>query len=335
MISTGAISRMATSLKEEINPNAINLSRLNQLLDNASVQIDNTADRLVKVNIYVDLVKINTIAESIIEYVKSNKNSLGESECRSGLLCLQKMREFYKLSDDAIADSSCLTRICNVIRSFFEFIVSPFASSRGSIEVKSNQDYTVGPYNIESALKERLFRLTQSQEGLIQSQEGMAAAISSNVLSPPDQLRSFGRLLSLPETSDNEIRARFDRLPRTYQNRIKHQMWVRAGGFRDPLFNATQIDWGEDQIRSNPLPRELLSNAVQFFLNTAPVNTPGRNPFFTELDYLEALRVFLNTAPVNTPGRNPFFTELDYLEALREEEDAVDAFFEREEVRES
>ena len=58
-------------------------------------------------------------------------------------------------------------------------------------------------------------------------------------------------------------------------NHIKKKMWLDAGGASNPQFAADQSDWAEDQIqgrigwphqRINPLPRKLLSDAVQFYL---------------------------------------------------------------------
>ena len=43
-------------------------------------------------------------------------------------------------------------------------------------------------------------------------------------------------------------------------------MWGIAGGMSNPHFGAGRSNWADDQLRSNPLPVRLLSDAVQYIL---------------------------------------------------------------------
>ncbi len=104
----------------------------------------------------------------------------------------------------------------------------------------------------------------------------------------------FEKLLKTSGHSDEKVRSEFNSLPLTYRNHIKERMWLIAGGAANPQFQSGLADWAGDQLKTNPLPRQLLSESVQFFLRLRSSGHTTGNMLqlfnFRELDFLEAKR---------------------------------------------
>lgn len=295
---TSSTISMATSLNQAFNSTTLNLPALNQLLSNGTVHVNFWGNRQVTVRGYSDTIELNALANRMLDLIRSNHETFNEADCRSGLECVQKIRGFYKLSDDMINNGPFIARICAVFREFIELmgvLFDPYGHTkrpRGCIEI-NDEVYTIGPYPIKATLEERLRRIAEEQR----KHEQMMRARSGPT--PPERLQNFAELLASSTTTDNEVRKQFYELPRTYMNHIKKKMWLDAGGSSNPQFAANQSDWAEDQIQdrnsmvhqgTNPFPRKLLSDAVQFYLTeTTLINTTAPEGMRIQLGGIDIL----------------------------------------------
>ncbi len=157
MSSPKVIANNFSSAEQKSILSGMDISVIKDFLYNGSVQVDMWGARIITASRTEGHFEIGEIADRIKYIVGLSCEGFSKVECDAGLECIQKMREFYKVSDAQIQNSKLFTRICSALKDFFSFLVSPFGSSnsRSAIEVPGDLLYAIGPFNIEEHLQSR------------------------------------------------------------------------------------------------------------------------------------------------------------------------------------
>lgn len=290
----------------------LGLGNLNRSLANATVEINFLGSRLIQSEGSFDSIDLDILSGRIGNYVNAHKDRLSEMECREGLSCIQKMREFYKVSDEMIGSSNFFTRVLVLFR---ELVMLFFDDRKRSIQARAYDSHEGGypvvhladatsicSDNIEYKLKKKIYDIQRDNQSssesvtrgtVLSSIPGMPSfdrsipATIGGISSAPiksdfqlrreqnkrdvEQLGIFCSSLTAPASTDDEIRVKFFDLPQRVQEEIKKHMWEFTGGVVNPNFAAGQSDWAGDQIRANPIPRRLLTEAASLVLVFIPL----------------------------------------------------------------
>lgn len=110
---------------------------LNQILSNAQSNVTFWGKRVVTVAGYEGSISLDELARKVLGAgeQRSDSDDLTTQERVAGIEIMNKLRNFYKVSDTKIAQRNCFTRLLNAIREFTLFPYTPrFHTEDGLME---------------------------------------------------------------------------------------------------------------------------------------------------------------------------------------------------------
>lgn len=210
-----ATTNVSPSLSDAINSNNFNLSELDRFLSKGTVQTYFWGSRCIEVS--NDSVEINRVARRLLNYVVANEKSLNEQECRAGLSCISKMRQFYQISDEMILNSNFITRIVDSVKSFLDYLLQIFGFTpvRRNIEIDAGV-YTGLIYNVDRALEHQL-------------------GVMKDSVDPAKPLLDLRACLIRPASTAAEIIAHVETLPFKMKKDLKHLLRMDDKRLESPI----------------------------------------------------------------------------------------------------